>query len=646
MKKAAVLALLVACLAAATPAWAWNFDMGELDPYAEGKKLYDADKGKEALPLYEKALALHEKDAQFWFELASIYQFSVNEPQKALAAWKKYETIAAPPWAGYWYRRGVCELGLGQFADAAGHLASYVKLHAGDLSMIDTLALVVTKLRYAQESPAIRAAPPTMSPPEHLAALCSEYPDYMPQLDASGKTLYFVSTRKGFDAKGFKEGEGGSEDIYRAVLNDKVWGSPELLPAPINSDANEGAPAFAADGQTLVFIACGRKGGVGSCDLWTSALEGKDWSAPKNFGGRVNSDDWDSQPTLSSDGGVVIFASTRKGGEGGHDLWMTRKNRHGMWSKAVGLSNTLNTPFDELSPFLSSDGKTLYFGSNGHPGFGGYDLFVSRFDDGKWGEPQNLGAPLNSAGDDLYFTVGGSGEWGYFASDRAGTKGKLDLFRIAIPESMRPQPTVIVKGTVTSAKDGKPVAARILIEDLKSGDLIATMRSNADTGSYLVVLPAGRDYSVSASREGFFFHSDHFDVPKEAKFTELVRDILLKPIEKGSRVILNNVFFDTGKATLRPESRVELGKAVDLMRGNRTMKVEIGGHTDNVGKKETNLKLSHDRALAVREFLVLAGVEPDRLMAKGYGDTMPVASNDTDEGKQANRRTEFVIVDF
>lgn len=252
---------------------------------------------------------------------------------------------------------------------------------------------------------------------------------------------------------------------------------------------------------------------------------------------------------------------------------------------------------------------------------------------------------MNSEGDDNYFTISASGNNAYFASTRSGGNGEYDLYEIEIPESMRPQPTVIVSGIVTNAKTSEPTGAWVLVEDLSSGELIATNKSNSKTGEYLIVLPAGRNYGVSANKEGFFFYSQNFDLPEDIKYQEVKKDIALKPIEKGTKVVLNNIFFETGKADLKPESFVELAKVVELLRNNRTMVVEIGGHTDNVGADDANMKLSHARAKSVRDYLVNAGIVSERLQAKGYGKTEPIATNDTPEGRQANRRTEFVILE-
>lgn len=500
------------------------------------------------------------------------------------------------------------------------------------------------RLHYVREQKKLLEAPFTDHQPVRLPAhVNSVYPDYAPVMDATGTRLYFTSKRTGGVSAEVAGTAEGDEDAYYTDKTATGWTSAQLLPEPINSSVSEGIASFSADGQFMVMVACGRENSMGNCDLYYSELRGNQWAELQNMGEIVNSVDWDSQPTISFDGNRIIFISGRVGGFGDIDLYMIEKSPFGEWGPAMNLGPVVNTPFTEHSPFFSQDGKTLYFSSNGHPGFGDFDIFKTSYENGRWSTPVNLGRPINTPKDDRFFTIGGSGEKGYFSSDR---EGNSDLYEIDIPENMRPEPTIVITGTVTSKKDGKKVSAFILVEDLNSGELIAANKSNSVTGQYLVVLPAGRTYSVSANKEGYFFYSQNFEVARTTRFQEIKKDIQLNPIEKGAKVILNNIFFETGKATLTPQSRLELEKAVELMRVNPTMVIEVGGHTDNVGDDTSNMKLSHDRARAVRDYLVGGGISADRIQAKGYGELNPVATNDTEEGRKTNRRTEFVILEF
>jgi outer membrane protein OmpA-like peptidoglycan-associated protein len=515
--------------------------------------------------------------------------------------------------------------------------------------------------RYAAEQATLSKAANTMKDPIRLSnSINSDFGDYFPMLDPTGTKLYFTSTRP--DAGGGTrsilkskskttvaattqaEVKESDEDIYFVEKTGSEWGTPVKLPEPINTDSNDGAACFSADGQLMVYGTCGLSDGMGSCDIYYSTLENGIWASPKNMGNVVNSDAWDAQYSLSYDGSKLFFSSGRDGGYGETDIFLVEKNIFGEWGPPVNLGGIVNTPFNEYAPFISQDGKTLYFSSNAHPGFGGLDIFKTVYDNGKWSVPVNLGKPLNTSKDDKFFTIGGSGEIGYFSSDRDG-KG-MDIYQIEIPEEMRPQPTIVITGTVTNAKTNEKVGGFVMVEDIDTGELIAVNKSNSVTGKYLVVLPGGRNYSVSANKEGFFFYSQSFELPRKIHYQEIVKDILLKPIEKGTKVVINNIFFETGKATLTPQSHLELDKAINLLRTNPTMVIEVGGHTDNVGDDAMNMKLSHERAKSVREYMVGHGIGPNKIQAKGYGELNAIANNETDDGKKANRRTEFIILEF
>lgn len=612
--------------------------------YEQGKAFYDKSNYKEAIPYFEQAVKADDSNQDVLYYLGLSYRYN-GQNENAVTTFLNLQKLNPDYWAWFYYEAGVAYEGLGQFDKAVEMYSVFLQKFPKNATRIGFHHQARYRQEYARSRSELLKEETKMKVPEKLTVTVnSKYPDYMPALDPTGTKLYFTSKRLGGIKDENPSDKEGDEDIYFIEKSDAGWGAPVLLPEPINSSSNEGAACFSADGQLMVYTACGRDGGVGNCDLYISTLEGSKWTTPINVGNVVNSDAWDSQPTISSDGNRIIFASSRNGGYGSEDLYMTERNVFGEWGPAMNLGGMINTPFSDHSPFFSQDGKTLYFASKGHSGYGGYDLFKTVSENGKWSVPVNLGRPLNTEGDDVYFTIGGSGEIGYFASDRG--QDQSDLFQIEIPEDMRPQPTVVVEGIVTNSKTRALVGGYVMVEDLNTAELIAVSKSNSATGKYLVVLPAGRTYSVSANKEGFFFHSERFDVPSTSKFQTIRKDIELKPIEKGAKVVLNNIFFETGKATLSPQSRVELEKAIDLMKVNPSMKIEVGGHTDNVGDDAFNMKLSHDRAKSVREYLVNAGIAGDRIQAKGYGESNPIATNDTDDGRKSNRRTEFIILEF
>ncbi len=597
---------------------------------AKAKELLADEKFKEAATKLEEVLLTDPNNMEVQFYLGSAYQ-ALGEVEKSVNFFLKSKDLMHE--ALDTYRAGSNET---------------IKLH-----------MLQYQQRYASEQSMLSKAPNTMKDPVKLSgSVNSKYSDYFPMLDPAGTKLYFTSQRP--DGEGTRsilksknslnkvatnsELVESDEDLYFIEKVGLAWGAPVKLPEPLNTDSNDAAACFSADGQLMVFTACGISDAVGSCDIYFSTMENGVWSSPRNMGNVVNSPEWDAQVSLSYDGSKLFFISSRDGGYGETDIYMVEKNIFGEWGPAINLGGIVNTPFNEYAPFISQDGKTLYFSSNAHPGFGGLDIFKTVYENGKWSVPVNLGKPLNTSKNDKFFTIGGSGEIGYFSSDRDG-KG-LDIYEIEIPEEMRPQPTIVITGTVTNAKTNELVGGFVMVEDMDTGELIAVNKSNSVTGKYMVVLPGGRNYSVSANKEGFFFYSQSFEVPKKIQYQEIVKDITLKPIEKGTKVVINNIFFEIGKATLTPQSHLELDKAIDLLRANPTMVIEVGGHTDNTGDDTNNMKLSHDRAKAVREYMVGKGIAADKIQAKGYGESNPIANNDTDEGKRANRRTEFIILEF
>jgi len=617
------------------------------DYYDIGKSYYTENNYKDAIMMFEKALAEDANYPDALYHLGMSY-YSIKQYQKSVDAFTNLEQASPGYFAWYLYLKGYSLEQLNQPGEAIATYTRFLEKYPDGPDCTIYHHQAKFRIAYVKGAEDLKSQGNSMPDPIHFGSpLNSIADDYTPQVDPKGNRLYFTSQRKGgFDNQQEDEPYNFGEDLYYAERNGDSWGAPVLLPEPINSYNNDFGSSFSGDGQTMVYVKCSTSDGIGSCDLYIAEKEGDEWTNPVNMGNVVNSEEWDSQPSISADGTKIIFSSQRAGGYGRADLYLIEKNQFGDWGIPVNLGPIVNTPWTEKSPYIAPDSKSLYFSSHGHPGFGGSDIFMSTNENNKWSQPVNLGRPLNSGGDDNYFTISASGEHAYFASTRAGGMGAYDLYQIEMPEELRPQPTVIVAGIVTSNKTSEPTGAWVLVEDLTTGELIATNKSNSKTGEYLVVLPAGRNYGVSATKEGFFFYSQSFDVPIDAKYQEITKDISLKPIEKGTKVVLNNIFFETGQADLKTESYLELAKAIDLMNDNKSMVIEIGGHTDNVGSEEANMKLSHARAKSVRDFMVNSRIASKRMLTKGYGETEPVASNDTPEGRQANRRTEFVILEY
>ncbi|MBR3959754.1 MAG: PD40 domain-containing protein [Bacteroidales bacterium] len=489
------------------------------------------------------------------------------------------------------------------------------------------------------------AHPVPFNPQNLGAAVNSRDDEYLPSLTADGQTLVFTRRfpRKATTTANTKE----EEDLYVSTLNNGQWSRAERMPEPVNSTDNEGAQCISQDGRIMFYTACNRNDGGGRCDLYMCVNKSGRWSKPRNLGSAVNSGAWEGQPTFSIDGRTLYFVSNRKGGHGGMDIWKTTFDG-GQWTAPENLGPEINTEFDEMSPFIHFDDHTLYFSSNRPEGMGGMDLFVAKRDDnGRWTQPTNLGYPINTEGDDNNLIVSADGRTAIFASQRDGGQGKMDLYSFELPVESRPTVAICFKGRVSNAKDGQPVASDIRIIDLANGTTVANTSSDGKNGLYIVSLPAGKDYAFHVTANGFLFHSQNVEKNNEngnEQWQPVTVDIALHPIESGERIALRNVFFETGRWEILPESEYELAKVVDLLTKNPTLKIELGGHTDNVGRPEANQRLSEQRAKAVYDYLINKGIPSNRLSYKGYGETQPVATNDTNEGRRENRRTEIKVL--
>ena len=442
--------------------------------------------------------------------------------------------------------------------------------------------------------------------------------------------------------------EGSDEDFYVASFDTttKIWQKPVELGEPFNTKGNEGAMCVSADGNVIIFTACNRPDSYGGCDLYISSKVGDRWTTPQNLGNEVNSTAWESQPFLSSDGKTLYFVSNRAGGCGGADIWKSTLQFSGIWGKPQNLGKVINTSGDEFSPFLHPDQKTLYFSSTGHKGLGGADIFISRLDKNKqWTKPQNLGSPVNSNKEEINLIVDAKGNKGYLSVEREEGKGKTDIYDFTLPPFMQPVKTSYIKGKVFDKNTKEPLRAALELINLHDKETEVQTVSDKDKGTFMMSLPLDRDYALNVNCDGYLFYSLHFSMPDNMdKESEKYFDIALEPVKVGSTAVLKNIFFDTDKFDLLPKSIAELQKLRDFLKRNASISIEIGGHTDRDGNDERNITLSQNRAKAVYDYLIKEGIEPARLFYKGFGKTQPIDTNDTAEGKANNRRTEFKIV--
>ncbi len=482
--------------------------------------------------------------------------------------------------------------------------------------------------------------------------LNSDAADFAPVINADESVMYFTSRRE--------ESTGGNkddldnqyyEDIYKSKRAGSRWSPPENIGKPVNSRFHESALALSADGQTMFVFKDDRDKVTDNGDIFMSSLEGEKWGDLQRMPAPVNSDYSERAVALSGDERTLFVVSDRPGGYGKDDIYITTKNSEDKWSDLVNLGSEINTKYDERGIFFHPDGTTLYFSSQGHNSMGGYDIFkVSRDSLGNWGKPENMGYPLNTPDDDIYFVLNSKGTRGYYSSAKDKGVGEKDIYVIEYEKEQPKKFVTILTGFITDQETKEPLKASIQLVDNNSHQVIGYFRSNSKTGKYLVSLPSGKNYGISVRKEGYLFHSENFDIPKATAYQEIRKDIELARLDVGSKVVLRNIFFDFDRATIRRESEPELETLLNILEDNPTMVVEISGHTDNKGNPSYNQRLSEARAQSVVNYLIEKGVDKDRLQAKGYGETRPIAKNsnedgtDNEEGRALNRRTEFEIL--
>lgn len=479
----------------------------------------------------------------------------------------------------------------------------------------------------------------------------SDLNEYFPAVTADGKQFLFTRGLKVPEIPDYE-----NEDFFMSNKTNGTWNAAQPI-REVNSQGNEGAPTLSADGNIMFFASCANefddygapdRKGYGSCDIFYSQKINGRWTRPRNAGTSINSNHWETQPSFSSDGKTLYFIRGIRGRSGirDQDIYSSTIGEDGKFSMAVKISTNVNTPGKEESVFIHPDNQTLYFSSDGHPGMGGLDIFMSRREPGgDWAPAINLGYPINTFNDENSLLVGPDGKLAFFASDRKGGYGGLDIYQFELPADIRPEKITYVKGKVYNAKTKEALEANFELIDLETQKTIAKSYSQQN-GEFFVTLTANKNYLVNVSKDGYLFYSDNFSLRgKETDFNKPYQlDIPLEPIDTGSVVELKNIFFDVNKWELKAESKAELEKLITFLVKNTGVKIELGGHTDNTGDKKLNLTLSANRAKSVFDYLITVGkINTQRLSYKGYGDTKPKVPNDSPENKAKNRRTEFKV---
>ncbi len=605
--------------------------------YDRGMRMASLQQFDDAIEDFEKALKMDPTfiDAQIHWANVKNQQLKLEEArigyEKAIAIDSTYEP-------NVFYSLAIVEFDQKKFIEAVGHLKYFLKI-----TPKITPARKANAERYLRNASfsAKAFANPVPFVPKNLGPnINTPKAEYLPSLTADGETIIYCTLMG--DTRYNRQ-----EDFFTSKLVDGQWqkGTPITH---LNTEDSEGSQAISADGKLIIFTACNRQGGFGGCDLYYSETVNGKVTSPKNMGATINTGLIETQPSLSPDGRTLYFIRANARWEGNSDIWRSERTVGGKWSQPVRLDSTINTPEQEQSPFIHPDGQTLYFTSRGHVGMGNFDIFFSRKQaDGNWGNPENMGYPINTAENEGAVFISLDGNTAYISSTMEGGMGESDIYSFALHEAARPKPVTFVKANVMDAITRQPVVANVEIIELSTGKLFASAMTGND-GEFLLTLPAGANYALNVSKEKYLFYSENFALNEPGTMDKPYRlSIALSPladVANAKPIVLKNVFFETGSAALKPESLTELARLKRLLDENPTLKIQINGHTDNVGSDADNLKLSEARAKAVYDHLVQNGADASRLKFKGFGEAVPAASNDAEEGRKMNRRTEYQII--
>jgi outer membrane protein OmpA-like peptidoglycan-associated protein/tetratricopeptide (TPR) repeat protein len=667
--------------------------LSDLGDKAFGRGAFD-----EAALKYQAALKINPEDAHILFKLG-VTLLSTNRKYEALdplVQSHKLKHDVSPEidyYIGHAYQVRL------QFKEALDHFSKFKKRHKKLSAIADN------KIEESQLGDSLIKRPVATAVELLGQPINSKYNDFAPLLDSGETTLVFTTARD-TTQRDIRNNNQIFESIMYSEKLGGVWTEPKPMGDEINHKAHDAATYLSPDGSSMILyygdtrdlfqsrFSSGKK---------TQLIEGI-WTKAAPLAEPINSISWESSGCLSPDGQFLFFASDRAGGYGDLDIYMSKLELDGTWGKPVNLGPEVNTPANEDAPFMHGDG-TLYFGSEGHRGLGNYDIYRTRFKNNRWQKPENLGYPVNTPEYDNYFHLSPNKLHGYFTSVRQGGVGNTDIYMATFPrtfdidtkslaiklradsiaradslmliarKNVKVPDSVLAKnagkadslmkssyvdpsikaefhvatefrGKVIDEMDGKPLHAQIVLVDNKTNKLLTRAYTNPRNGVFIIIIPHGGNYGVSASCDGYLFTSMNFDVPAFAESQTLETAIIMTKAQVGAKSILKNIFFDSGKSNFRQESLGELDMIVNLLKTNSRLRVQINGHTDSFGDNATNKALSLKRAQSVVDYLIKQGIDTSRLKAVGYGEEKPVVSNDDEqEGREINRRTEIEVVE-
>lgn len=602
--------------------------------FTEGKEHLNWGHYKQAEEALLKAIDKDDEYLEAYYTLGNLYE-EQREYKKAYELYNRIVQSSMDFPLEVYFRLAKTSFAMGKFHEADLFCEQYKMINRMSPSRKEELTKLKENIAFAKVASKEKVA---FNPVALNKNVNSEHKEYFPSMTADDAELYFTRQLPGPDGT-------LQEDIYMSKWEGD-WMPAQRVPN-INSENNDGAHSISADGRKLFFTRCEFNGGFGGCDIFMAEKIGDKWGKPALLPAPINSKFKETQPNISADGKTLFFVSSRQEGAYGHlDIWMSELQEDGKWGTPKNLGNKINTPYSEQRPFFHPDGKTLYFSSDGHPGFGESDMFYTKLlDNGQWSKPKNLGFPVNSAFNELGLYVSLNGTKAYIASDRFGERLAFDIYEFMMPEAAAPERVVYVKGHVRDEKSNEGLSAKIDFYDTQKQEKVESVNTDKENGKFLICLPYGANYAAKVSKPGYLYHSESF-LLKDAEMKNYSLEIALKALAEGKEIVLKNVFFEVDKYDLLDESETELSSFSEFLKDNSNLIIEISGHTDSTGTETHNIELSKNRAKSVYQFLISQGIEKNRLSYKGYGSSQPIAKNNSPEGRALNRRTQFKVLEI
>ncbi|MEQ9403090.1 MAG: OmpA family protein [Cyclobacteriaceae bacterium] len=611
-----------------------------LKSYEKGQTKAKEREFESAIAFFNSALKHDPQFYEAFLRKGSLFN-AMGMEDSVYANFSSYLKIKATPSAAILNRMAFMAFERGHYEKSLVWLEAYL-LQKPEFREVEEIMLLLNSIDFAQneiikgDSLEISLLPREINN-EHAL-------QYMPAITIDNSMLVFtrrntMNTPTDFDA--YRD-----EDIMVAYYKKGKWLMSESISPKINTPLNEGAATISSDGNTMIFSSCDRRDSFGSCDLYLSRRTNTGWSKPRNLGKTLNSKYWEAQPSLSADGKTLYFSSNRPGGIGRRDLWVSSMEEDGNWTSPVNLGKTINSKQDETTPFIHPNGETLYYSSNGFVGLGNYDMYVAEKQDSAWSSPRNLGYPINTHNDEAALLLAGNGKTAFYAKEiwRDGEIVKSDIATFEMPIENRARPATYIVGNVIDNNTRNPIRTQIEVIDLNRNQVLFSAFSDSITGAYTMVLPSDKELACYVKKKGYLYYESSFFTESNSITRPDTIDIALRPIAVDEYLVLKNIYFDVDSYKLDKKSRSELENILQVLKENPSIVVEISGHTDDSGTTVYNQTLSENRAKEVYIEILKEGIPKSRLLYKGFGSKKPIVSNDTEKGRESNRRIEFRVL--